>query len=87
MVIKILLTYINILLAYSFVTKVYHFTLGNSGSICLPVTKELQDKDLAGERGIVAGWGLVNSTTTSNIRLKVELPIFSKTTCNIYYKR
>nr|NP_001298413.1 serine protease easter-like precursor [Papilio polytes]BAM20645.1 melanization protease 1 [Papilio polytes] len=63
------------------------FTVRNSGSICLPVTKELQDKDLADERGIVAGWGLVNSTTKSNIRLKVELPIFSKTTCNIYYKR
>ncbi|XP_013139211.1 PREDICTED: serine protease easter-like [Papilio polytes] len=62
------------------------FSYVNSGVICLPVTKELREKDLSGERGVVTGWGLTENQTKSNILLKVELPIFSKSSCNTFYK-
>ncbi|KPJ18878.1 Serine protease easter [Papilio machaon] len=63
------------------------FSYRNSGSICLPITKDLREKDLVGERGVVAGWGMADNQTKSNILLKVELPIFSESSCNMLYKR
>ncbi|XP_013170756.1 PREDICTED: serine protease easter-like [Papilio xuthus] len=62
------------------------FSYRNSGSICLPITKDLREKDLVGERGVVAGWGMTENQTRSNILLKVELPIFSESLCNTHYK-
>ncbi|XP_014372218.2 CLIP domain-containing serine protease 2 [Papilio machaon] len=59
----------------------------NSGLICLPITNSLLNLNIYGERGTVAGWGITESNTKSNVLLKVGVPIFSPRTCLRWYNR
>lgn len=53
--------------------------------ICLPITPKLQNEDLVGRGGIVAGWGATENGLQSPILLSVELPIVSKPECQKVY--
>ncbi|XP_068619025.1 melanization protease 1-like [Battus philenor] len=68
-------------------TNPVDFSLRNAAPICLPVTKQLLEMDINGERGVVAGWGVTETGKKSNILLKVEVPIYSLSTCNSLYHR
>ncbi|XP_068619385.1 CLIP domain-containing serine protease HP8-like [Battus philenor] len=67
--------------------KPVDFSFRNAAPICLPVTKQLLEMDIAGERGVVAGWGVTEEQRRSNILLKVEIPIYSLSVCNTFYNR
>ncbi|KPJ18877.1 Complement C1s-B subcomponent [Papilio machaon] len=62
-------------------------SVGNSGTICLPIMSDLREMDIAQEFATVAGWGATENRQKSNILLKVHVPIYSETTCKSFYKR
>ncbi|CAH2045742.1 unnamed protein product, partial [Iphiclides podalirius] len=67
--------------------KPVDFKPRNAAAVCLPVFQNLREMDITGERGTVAGWGVTESQSRSNILLKVSVPIYSHDTCKAYYER
>ncbi|XP_014372101.2 CLIP domain-containing serine protease 2 [Papilio machaon] len=63
------------------------FSYRNSGTICLPIMRDLREMDIAQEFATVAGWGATENQKQSNILLKVRVPIYPETTCVSFYKR
>ncbi|XP_045537795.1 melanization protease 1 [Papilio machaon] len=63
------------------------FSYRNSGTICLPIMRDLRERDIAQEFATVAGWGATENQRQSNILLKVQVPIYPETTCKSFYKR
>ncbi|XP_068619024.1 CLIP domain-containing serine protease HP8-like [Battus philenor] len=59
----------------------------NAGVICLPITKALQEQNIYGERGVVAGWGFTETQSNSNVPLTVDFPVYSKNMCVEHYSR
>ncbi|XP_013170759.1 PREDICTED: venom protease-like [Papilio xuthus] len=59
----------------------------NYGTICLPTSKNLRERNLDEERAVVAGWGLTDNNTVSTLLLKVTVPIRSSDNCKQYYGR
>ncbi|GLV36628.1 Melanization Protease 1 [Carabus blaptoides fortunei] len=55
-------------------------------TICLP-TGPLRTESLEGMNGIVAGWGITETGTTSSELLKVELPIIIRESCQQFYNQ
>ncbi|XP_022116243.2 CLIP domain-containing serine protease 2 isoform X1 [Pieris rapae] len=61
------------------------FSLDSMKGVCLPITPELQNMNLAGLQGIVAGWGATEDGLQSPVLLSVALPMISNRECqNIY---
>ncbi|XP_041969361.1 melanization protease 1-like [Aricia agestis] len=59
----------------------------NVGPICLPVARELRDNGLWGRRGLVAGWGETETGRSTNVLLKVSLPVLTERQCQNKYGR
>nr|BAM20553.1 melanization protease 1 [Papilio polytes] len=59
----------------------------NSGTICLPMTNLLLTKRIYGERATVAGWGITENQTKSNVLLRVDVPTYSPRECLKRYSR
>ncbi|CAB3245953.1 unnamed protein product [Arctia plantaginis] len=53
--------------------------------ICLPITRELQSRSMAGLNGVVAGWGVTEDGLQSPVLLSVELPILTQRACQDAY--
>lgn len=66
--------------------KSFFFVITDSRKpICLPVTRELQSRSLAGLNGVVAGWGVTEDGLQSPVLLSVELPILTQSACEETY--
>ncbi|RVE47480.1 hypothetical protein evm_007891 [Chilo suppressalis] len=61
------------------------FTLESMRAVCLPVTPKLQNEDLVGRSGIVAGWGATEDGLQSPVLLSVDLPIVGNKECQDAY--
>ena len=55
--------------------------------ICLPISPEIANKNYDGKMLTVAGWGLTENGTTSDVKLKVELDGVPLGDCNNTYRR
>lgn len=61
--------------------------LENYGTICLPTTASLRERNLDNEKAVVAGWGLTENDRESSVLLKVTVPVRSSDNCKQYYGR
>ncbi|XP_026494278.1 CLIP domain-containing serine protease HP8-like [Vanessa tameamea] len=55
--------------------------------ICLPITPELRNNLFDGYYMEVAGWGKTETKSTSNVKLKVRVPVINRTDCQNIYNR
>ncbi|XP_041969718.1 CLIP domain-containing serine protease 2-like isoform X2 [Aricia agestis] len=61
------------------------FSLDSLKPICLPVTSELRNERLDGQKGVVAGWGATEDGLQSPVLLSVNLPITTNYECSVIY--
>ncbi|KAJ9596107.1 hypothetical protein L9F63_012691, partial [Diploptera punctata] len=54
--------------------------------ICLPIGSD-QTRNLLGQKLIVSGWGTTEKGTSSNVLLKVSVPVVSREKCESVYNR
>jgi secreted trypsin-like serine protease len=54
--------------------------------VCLPTSTADMTKSYVGDRLFIAGWGLTENRTRSNIKLKVQVPVNDLSDCNSTYK-
>ncbi|XP_045483902.1 venom protease isoform X2 [Pieris rapae] len=64
------------------------FNHPNVEPICLPITPELQNKDLDYKTGTVAGWGVTDIILGKEATklMKVDIPVKSNKYCKCYYR-
>ncbi|CAH2257133.1 CLIP domain-containing serine protease 2-like [Pararge aegeria] len=55
--------------------------------ICLPTDPSLRRKTFEGDDMEVAGWGKTETRSTSNVKLKVVVPVVRKSDCQQVYRR
>lgn len=55
--------------------------------ICLPYTKELRSNSFNDYTMEVAGWGKTETRSSSDVKLKVRVPVIENQSCNNIYKR
>ncbi|XP_032521526.2 CLIP domain-containing serine protease HP8 [Danaus plexippus] len=68
-------------------SKPINLSYKNALPICLPVTEDLQNVELGGRVGTVAGWGLTETEKYSPVLLKVNVSIRTGEECTHYYNR
>ncbi|CAK1552314.1 unnamed protein product [Leptosia nina] len=63
------------------------FNHPNVKPICLPLSVDLQKKNIVGKNGTVAGWGVTETDMGSPVLLKVDVPVHGKLKCEGFYNR